>query len=117
MVTDSSGTRCSTAWVGLLAMVWFGWAQEDPPKRWRVWLGVGSGLGIIGSDPALPVLGVLQLVGVVLAARAAHPSGQHPSLPVGAVMGASQPAAVRAGHRGDRSQPVAQLIRCARLET
>lgn len=36
----------TTAWFGLMAMVWFGWAQEDPPKRLRVWLGVGSVLGI-----------------------------------------------------------------------
>lgn len=36
----------TTAWFGLMAMVWFGWAQEDPPKRWRAWLGVGSVLGI-----------------------------------------------------------------------
>lgn len=36
----------TTAWFGLMAMVWFGWAQEDPPKRWRAWLGVGSVLGV-----------------------------------------------------------------------
>src|SRR5690349_24097109 len=36
----------TTAWFGLMAMVWFGWAQEDPPKRLRVWLGVGAVLGI-----------------------------------------------------------------------
>jgi hypothetical protein len=37
----------TTAWFGLMAMVWFGWAQEDPPKRWRAWLGAGSVLGIL----------------------------------------------------------------------
>lgn len=36
----------TTAWFGLMAFVWFGWAQEDPPRRWRVWLGAGSVLGI-----------------------------------------------------------------------
>ena len=35
------------AWFGLMTMVWLGWAQEDPPKSWRPWLGVGSGLGIV----------------------------------------------------------------------
>lgn len=36
----------TTAWFGLMAFVWFGWAQEDPPKRWRLWLGAGSVLGV-----------------------------------------------------------------------
>ena len=36
----------TTAWFGLMAFVWFGWSQEDPPRSWRVWLGVGSGAGI-----------------------------------------------------------------------
>lgn len=36
----------TTAWFGLMTFVWFGWAQEDPPRRWRVWLGVGSALGL-----------------------------------------------------------------------
>jgi hypothetical protein len=36
----------TTAWFGLMAFVWFGWSQEDPPQRWRVWLGVGSVLGL-----------------------------------------------------------------------
>jgi len=37
----------STSWFGLMAMVWFGWAQEDPPRSWRLWLGVGSTLGVL----------------------------------------------------------------------
>ncbi|QQQ78874.1 hypothetical protein IOD16_10840 [Saccharothrix sp. 6-C] len=37
----------TTAWFGLMAFVWFGWAQEDPPKAWRGWLGLGSGLGVV----------------------------------------------------------------------
>ncbi len=36
----------TTAWFGLMAFVWFGWSQEDPPARWRLWLGLGSGVGI-----------------------------------------------------------------------
>jgi hypothetical protein len=36
----------TTAWFGLMAFVWFGWAQEDPPRSWRIWLGAGSVLGI-----------------------------------------------------------------------
>ncbi|MEV0618290.1 hypothetical protein AB0I81_33540 [Nonomuraea sp. NPDC050404] len=37
----------TTAWFGLMAFVWFGWAQEDPPRHWRIWLGAGSGLGVV----------------------------------------------------------------------
>jgi hypothetical protein len=37
----------TTAWFGLMAFVWFGWSQEDPPKSWRPWLGLGSGLGVV----------------------------------------------------------------------
>jgi len=46
-------------------------------------------LGIILSDPALPVLGVVQLVLVVLAARAAERRSWRPSFPIGMVMGGS----------------------------
>ncbi|HEX6360578.1 hypothetical protein [Actinophytocola sp.] len=45
----------TTAWFGLMAFVWFGWSQEDPPKRWRVWLGLGSVLGL-GFAAAFGVL-------------------------------------------------------------
>jgi len=34
------------AWFGLMAVVWFGWAQEDPPPSWRWRLGVGSVVGL-----------------------------------------------------------------------
>lgn len=37
----------TVAWFGLMTMVWFGWAQEDPPRSWRVWLGAGSVLGTL----------------------------------------------------------------------
>lgn len=48
MLTDFVRDHAFTiAWFGLMAMVWFGWGQEDPPKRWRVWLGVGSVLGVL----------------------------------------------------------------------
>jgi hypothetical protein len=39
---------------GVAAFVWFGWAQEAPPARWRVPLAAGSGLGLV-----LAVIGVL----------------------------------------------------------
>lgn len=32
---------------GLFAAGWFGWAQEDPPQRWRAPLGVGSALSLL----------------------------------------------------------------------
>jgi hypothetical protein len=32
---------------GVAAFVWFGWAQEAPPARWRLLLGAGSGLGLV----------------------------------------------------------------------
>lgn len=32
---------------GAFSFVWFGWAQENPPKKWRAWLGVGSGVGLL----------------------------------------------------------------------
>ncbi len=32
---------------GFFGMVWFGWAQEKPPKSWRAWLGAGSMLSVI----------------------------------------------------------------------
>lgn len=35
------------AWFGLMTMVWCGWAQEGPPRRWPLWLGIGSGLGMV----------------------------------------------------------------------
>src|SRR5699024_12478706 len=35
------------AWFGLMAFVWFGWAQEDPPPSWRWKLAVGAGVGVI----------------------------------------------------------------------
>jgi len=35
------------AWFGLMAFVWFGWGQEDPPPAWRSWLGAGSVMGLL----------------------------------------------------------------------
>ena len=32
--------------LGVFGMVWFGWGQENPPRKWRVPLGIGSGLSI-----------------------------------------------------------------------
>lgn len=36
----------TAAWFGLMAFVWFGWGQEAPERRWRAWLGLGSGVGV-----------------------------------------------------------------------
>ncbi|CAM3531552.1 hypothetical protein OCAE111667_14185 [Occultella aeris] len=48
MLTDFTRDHAFTiAWFGLMAFVWCGWAQEDPPPRWRWCLGVASGLGAI----------------------------------------------------------------------
>ena len=32
---------------GWFSFCWFGWAQENPRKSWRVYLGIGSGLGLL----------------------------------------------------------------------
>ena len=34
---------------GVAAMLWFGWGQEDPPRRWRLPLGIGGGLGLVAA--------------------------------------------------------------------
>lgn len=48
MLTEFVRDHAFTAgWFGLMAMVWFGWGQEDPPPSWRVRLGVGSGVGVL----------------------------------------------------------------------
>ncbi|MGC5617170.1 hypothetical protein [Georgenia sp. Z1491] len=48
MLTDYLRDHAFTiAWFGLMAFVWFGWGQEDPPASWRWRLGVGSGLGLV----------------------------------------------------------------------
>ncbi|ADD45154.1 hypothetical protein [Stackebrandtia nassauensis] len=85
MLTDYLRDALFTAaWFGLMTGVWLGWAQEDPPRRWRGWLGAGSVLGIAcalgfgaatglnwGLDSALEGkyqwFGVLVTVEVVLA--------------------------------------------------
>lgn len=48
MLTDFARDHAFTiAWFGLMTMVWMGWGQEDPPRRWRWWLGGGSVLGVV----------------------------------------------------------------------
>lgn len=48
MLTEFARDHAFTiAWFGLMAMVWFGWGQEDPPPEWRWRLGVGSVLGVV----------------------------------------------------------------------
>ncbi|MFC7625129.1 hypothetical protein [Microlunatus sp. GCM10028923] len=44
MLRDSAFT---SAWFGLMAMVWFGWAQEAPPPRTKPLLIAGSVLGVL----------------------------------------------------------------------
>lgn len=34
---------------GLACFIWSGWAQERPPKRWPIVLGVLSGLGVLAA--------------------------------------------------------------------
>lgn len=47
MITEHlRDAQFTAAWFGLMTMVWFGWAQEAPPKSARVWLGLGSVLGV-----------------------------------------------------------------------
>ncbi|QJU54194.1 hypothetical protein SCB71_13605 [Herbiconiux sp. KACC 21604] len=75
------------AWFGLMTCVWFGWAQEAPPKGAARWLGVGSGLGIVAAlagglllwrvwatpsalEGQYPVFGLLVLAEVAVAAIA-----------------------------------------------
>lgn len=48
VLTDFARDHAFTiTWFGLMAFVWFGWGQEDPPARWRGWLGAGSLLGLV----------------------------------------------------------------------
>lgn len=48
MLTEFARDHAFTvAWFGLMTVVWFGWAQEDPPRSWRWKLGVGSTLGAV----------------------------------------------------------------------
>jgi hypothetical protein len=52
MITDFVRDAAATAVIfGFFASAWFGWAEENPPAKWRVWLIAGS---IIGLATALP---------------------------------------------------------------
>lgn len=46
MVRDAA---VMTAVFGVAAILWFGWGQEDPPRRWRLPLGIGGGLGLAAA--------------------------------------------------------------------
>lgn len=35
-----------TAIFGMFSFVWFGWAQENPRKKWRKYIGVASGIAL-----------------------------------------------------------------------
>lgn len=48
MITEFARDHAFTiAWLGLMAMVWFGWGQEDPAPAWRWRLAAGSVLGVM----------------------------------------------------------------------
>lgn len=48
MVSDLARDHAFTiAWFGLMTLVWLGWGQEAPPRRWRWRLGAGSALGLL----------------------------------------------------------------------
>lgn len=36
-----------TAIFGMFSFVWFGWAQENPRKNWRKYIGVASGIALL----------------------------------------------------------------------
>ncbi|ALX48296.1 hypothetical protein [Lentibacillus amyloliquefaciens] len=36
-----------TAIFGMFSFVWFGWAQENPRKNWRMYIGVASGTALL----------------------------------------------------------------------
>jgi len=36
-----------TAVFGMFSVVWFGWAQENPRKNWRKYIGVASGISLL----------------------------------------------------------------------
>lgn len=38
---------CAIAWLALMSVAWFGWAQEDPKPRLRPLLGAGSVVGLL----------------------------------------------------------------------
>jgi hypothetical protein len=40
-------TAATAAIFGFFGSVWFGWAQDDPPKSWRPWLLSGSLLSLL----------------------------------------------------------------------
>ncbi|MFD4422984.1 hypothetical protein ACFWN7_15985 [Agromyces sp. NPDC058484] len=52
MVTETPFVRdliTTGAVFGLACFIWSGWAQERPPKRWPVVLGILSGLGVLAA--------------------------------------------------------------------
>ncbi|ANS79478.1 hypothetical protein SGUI_2082 [Serinicoccus hydrothermalis] len=47
MLSEFRDVIFTTAWFGLMTMVWCGWAQESPARGWRVPLIVGSVAGVL----------------------------------------------------------------------
>lgn len=36
-----------TAIFGMFSFIWFGWAQENPRKNWRKYMGIASGIALL----------------------------------------------------------------------
>jgi len=36
-----------TAFFGFFSMAWFGWSQENPPKSWRKYIGILTGIALL----------------------------------------------------------------------
>lgn len=57
MLTDFVRDHAFTiGWFGLMAFMWFGWSQENPPASWRLWLGGGSLLGAAVAGCFIPAV-------------------------------------------------------------
>lgn len=57
---------------GFFGMVWFGWAQENPPKSWRVWLGIGSVVSVLLMNAGIYLAITNWSGGTALNSRAAY---------------------------------------------
>lgn len=71
-------TAVMAAIFGFAAAMWLGWALEAPPRSWRLWLGLGAGLGALlaigggllawqnwGPESALAAEGARRTFGIV----------------------------------------------------
>ncbi len=69
MLDELRDSLYTTAWFGLMTMVWCGWAQEAPPARLRLALVVGAFL-VRNTEPTSswvgPVMGLTILLYAVV---------------------------------------------------